>query len=181
MPASVVVGELRRLLQAQLSHEVDTAFVYGSVATGSASAGSDVDSFVITRAAQTPARRAQIGQAVARLQIELGYLPDLAHPVEIFATDACVSALQEATLVDALDLAGRGEELDPATFDSDCLEIARALLHPRLVVTASPNLERLSRIAQHRFMLAAQQHDVSPPDLASRIGLKALRRLDTEE
>lgn len=167
-----VVGTARRLLDGQLGDRTEAAFVYGSIAAGKATAHSDIDLFVITRDVLAATHRTTIQSTARSWQRKLGFQPDHQHPIELFSIDACVEALHAPLLLRALYSAGRGDTLDPGTFDSDCLEVLRAMLNPHLLVRDSPVLASLVTLAHQRFDHASSRHGISHAELAHRIGLK---------
>lgn len=121
-----------RLLRAISPLPVDSAFIYGSVARGTATPRSDIDLLVLLA---SPVDAGLVGQArsdVAQAQVELGYRPDPDFPVETF-TLAQASAAVTAE--------------DP---DEDQAEIIRALTDEQVVLVESAGLTRLTEAARQR-------------------------------
>lgn len=171
-PQTEVIEAVRSLLDSHLGARVEAAFVYGSVVAGTATADSDIDTFVIPRVDLPEQLSSELAAKCTQLQLDLGYRPDREHPVEIFSVRVCVEALHEVLTLRALFTAARGDVLDPMTLNSDCLEILRAMLYPRLVVIDSPILDSLTRIALGRLDRAARANGVDRHELRSRIGVK---------
>ncbi len=149
--ATPVTSAVGALLDELLGDQFEAAFVYGSVARGTAGSQSDIDTFVITRAEIGPERRREIATRAVSLQADLGYQPDLEYPVEIFSVGQCVDLLHDVQTLRVLTAAGGGGELDAMTFNNDCLEVLRALLNRRLVIRDSPVLVSLTALANHRL------------------------------
>lgn len=127
--ADQVVGAVQQMLA--LFDGIEGAFVYGSVAHGTARPGSDVDLFVVTVADLGPEVRARLHSAAEQLQRGLGYRPDPVHVVEVFSTARCVDALTGPLVLRATHMAAAdGRPIDQITLDSDDLEILRALQGP---------------------------------------------------
>lgn len=105
------------------------AFVYGSVARGTATAESDIDVFLLLEAEQPPDRTAALRAAFVDLQRRLGYRPDVEYPVELFTLDQVRTAL-------AVD--------EP---DEDQREIRHALGDTKIVLVGSAELEVLIAMA----------------------------------
>ncbi|MGH3468286.1 MAG: nucleotidyltransferase domain-containing protein [Thermocrispum sp.] len=173
-PPAEITDAIRDLIQRLLGERVEAVFVYGSVAAGAATPHSDIDTFVISRVELPHQAAVEFRAECIRLQVELGYKPDLEYPVEIFSVRGCVDALHEVLTLRALTTAARGEVLDAMTHSSDCLEVLRALLYPRLVVIDSPVLDSLTRLAAGRVDRTARTHGVGPDALRTRIGVKWL-------
>lgn len=152
---------------------VEGAFVYGSVAHGTARPGSDVDLFVVTVTDLRPEARAHLHSAAEGLQRDLGYRPDPVHVVEAFSTARCVDALTGPLVLRATHMAADGRPIDQVTLDSDDLEILRALLDRRLVVRPSPVLDGLTDLAHRQVTAAARRLDVFDRHVLERIGLRS--------
>lgn len=104
---------------------VTAAFIYGSVARGTATAGSDIDVFVLLEHPLAPAAAVSVRTAFVELQLRLGYRPDLEYPVELFTVEAASDALAA---------------LNP---DEDQREVRRALTDTKTVVIAGARLDDL--------------------------------------
>lgn len=120
---------MERSLRPQILAALDglpviAAFVYGSVARGTATADSDIDVFVIVEQELPDDRLSELRQRFADLQRQLGYEPDSTFPVEIFAAAAVRMALVVT---------------EP---DEDQQEIRRALADRKIMIAGS--LEQLS-------------------------------------
>ena len=105
------------------------AFIYGSVARGTATAESDIDLFVLLDAELPPARTAALRAAFVDLQQRLGYRPDTDYPVEMFTLDQVRTALTA---------------VEP---DEDRREIRQALRDRKIVLVGSARLEELITMA----------------------------------
>jgi predicted nucleotidyltransferase len=108
------------------------AFIYGSVARGTATANSDIDVFVLLGTELPPAQIALLRNAFFDLQRRLGYLPDPEYPVELFATDT----VREALTADVPD--------------EDQREVRRALVDTKIVLVRSAQLEEFIAMAGGR-------------------------------
>lgn len=150
---------------------IEGAFVYGSVARGTAGQGSDIDLFVVTVADLAPDVRARFGDAADRLQRELGYRPDPAHLVEVFSTATCARAVTGPLVLRATHQAADGSDIDRITLDSDDLEILRALLDQQLIVRHSPVVDGLTMLARRQVTAAAHRLDVADHHVLAGIGL----------
>jgi hypothetical protein len=139
----VNLDPLRSLLVMHLGDKLVGAFINGSVAAGRAGPSSDIDCFVITQGALSAGQRGQLGVAFAKLQQELGFLPDLDHPIEIFSAEACRELLQSSELDRMLTAAVAGS-LDSHAAESDEVEVLRALLDRRLVLRHAEDLDVLT-------------------------------------
>ncbi|MGH3712925.1 MAG: nucleotidyltransferase domain-containing protein [Micromonosporaceae bacterium] len=149
---------------------VVAAFVYGSVAAGTAKADSDIDCFVLLKARNddTLARRLRAGFIL--LQTRLGFTPDVRYPVELFTPGDCQRALSGPQVARALRQATSGQPVDSHLAETDAVEVLRALLGPRLTVRASRDLDALTRQAQ-RVLASAVGPDA---DAGARMVLEAL-------
>lgn len=168
MIASVteVVESVRTLLAG--FQGIDGAFVYGSVARGTAGPASDVDLFVVTEGAPEWADR--LSGAADTLQRRLGYRPDPSHPVEVFPAAHCADALTGPLVACVLRSAAEGQQVDGELLDSDDLEILRALLDQRVAVRASPLVDGLTALARYQVS-AAGRLDVPIDRVLGVIGL----------
>jgi predicted nucleotidyltransferase len=172
-PAGAVVEAAQRLLDR--FDCIDSAFVYGSVAHGTARPGSDVDLFLITVTEPDADVRTRLHAAAERLQRELGYRPDPAHPVEVFPASGCADALSGPLVLRATHMAAQGREIDRITLDSDDLEIVRALTDRRLNVRPSPVLDSLTDLARRQVGAAARRLEVPEQQVLAGIGLTGAR------
>lgn len=158
-PQTVLLATLAAALRAwDTASLLEAAFVYGSVATGSAGPASDIDLFVITAAPPAPDALVDLKERAASLQSELGYCPDPDYPVEVFAAGECERLLAGPVLGEAFAAAARGP-VAAAVIDADALEVARALTGPGLEVIAAPVADRLRDLA--RAALAAAWEPVA--------------------
>lgn len=169
--ADHVVGAVRHMLAR--FEGIEGAFVYGSVAHGTARPGSDIDLFVVTVADLGPEVRAHLRSAAEGLQRGLGYLPDPVHVVEVFSTARCVDALTGPLVLRATHMAADGRPIDRMTLDSDDLEILRALQDRRLTVRPSPVVDGLTALARRQVTAAARRLDVFDRQVLDRIGLRS--------
>lgn len=167
-----IVGAVHTLLSGHLGDELEAAFIYGSVAAGTAGPRSDLDCFVLTRGELSAGRAERLQTAFADLQRDLGFTPDPIYPIEIFATTLAVAALDEPLLLRALTTAALDDHLDDMTLNSDCVEVLRALLNVRLPIDDSVVLDSLTVLARHRLVNAALRHHVPPAQIAARLGVK---------
>jgi predicted nucleotidyltransferase len=101
------------------------AFIYGSVARGTANAMSDVDVLVIVGAAPPPAQTAELRSTFVELQRSHGYQPDPDYPVELFT----VNEVRAAIATEAPD--------------EDQREVLRALRGPKDILIDSEHLQQL--------------------------------------
>jgi predicted nucleotidyltransferase len=122
--------------------DIEAAFIYGSVATGTAGPGSDIDLFVITARSPAPAALAALRTRSLSMQTGLGFRPDLDYPVEVFTAGACESLLDGQELRAAFAAAVAGP-VSAAVVDADALEVARSLTGPAIDVVAAPVLDTL--------------------------------------
>jgi predicted nucleotidyltransferase len=169
--AERVVGAVRHMLAR--FDGIEGAFVYGSVAHGTARPDSDVDLFVLTDADPGPETRAHLRSVTERLQRDLGYRPDPVHVVEVFSTARCVDALTGPLVLRATHMAADGKPIDRITIDSDDLEILRALRDRRLAVRSSPVVDGLTDLACRQVTAAARRLDVFDRQVLDRIGLRS--------
>jgi predicted nucleotidyltransferase len=172
--ASGAVVEAAQQLLARFEG-IDGAFVYGSVAHGTARPGSDADLFLVSVTELAPVLRDRLRTDVGHLQRALGYSPDPVHPVEIFPAARCVDALTGPLILRATHTAACGTPIDRITLDSDDLEILRALLDRRLPVRASPVLDSLTALAKRQVTAAARRLDVPAGRVLTGIGLATAR------
>ncbi len=168
--ADRIVEAARRMLAR--FHGIEGAFVYGSVAHGTARRGSDVDLFVVTVTELGPQVRTHLRSAAEELQRGLGHRPDPVHVVEVFPTARCVDALNGPLVLRATHMAAEGRPIDRTTLDSDDLEILRALLDRRLTVRPSPVLDSLTDLARRRVTAAARRLDVFDRQVLQGVGLR---------
>jgi Nucleotidyltransferase domain len=98
---------------------VAAAFIYGSVAHGTATPDSDIDVFVVLEHDLPDHQVAELRSRFHDVQLSLGYTPDPQFPVEIFS----VAAIRNALAV-----------VEP---DEDQQEIRRALMGKRIMLTGS--------------------------------------------
>lgn len=166
---SRVVEAVRHLLDGV--DGIEGAFVYGSVARGTAHRGSDIDLFVVTVAALAPPARTCLHSAAEQLQRVLGYRPDPVHVVEIFPAARCADALTGPLVLRATHMAAGGRAVDRITLDSDDLEILRALQDQRLVARSSPVVDGLTALARHQVTTAAHRLGASDQQVLAGIGL----------
>src|SRR5258708_20631937 len=89
----VNTASINSFLEEQLGDELAATFIYGSVASGRAHPGSDIDCFVITVRELTSDHRGRTAMRFAELQRNLGFTPDPDYPVEIFSIPPCDSLL----------------------------------------------------------------------------------------
>ena len=169
--ADHVVGAVQQMLARY--DGIEGAFVYGSVAHGTARPSSDVDLFVVTVADLRPEVRAHLHSAAEQLQRGLGYRPDPVHVVEVFSTARCVDALTGPLVLRATHMAADGRPIDQITLDSDDLEILRALQDRRLVVRPSPVVDGLTALAGRQVTNAARRLDVFDRQVLTGIGLRS--------
>lgn len=157
-----IVAPIRRFCAEDGCDLIAGAFVYGSVAAGSARPGSDIDCFALLTDEVTARQRHQLATGFANLQRRLGYTPDPVYPIELFTAARCRDALSSAIVQSAIRDAFGGGRLDPAVADADDLEVFRALVGIRLRVVDCDDLERLSHLAwglvadlppQHRWQV----------------------------
>jgi nucleotidyltransferase-like protein len=145
------------------------AFVYGSVAAGSAGPSSDIDCFALL-AGEVPAlERAQVAARFAALQRHLGYTPDARYPIELFTTVQCQAALSGATVRDAVNAARGGFSPGALTAESDDLEVFRALVGVRLPVIDCDDLEQLTEQA---WRLVGDADSLAMGGVLSNLGVK---------
>lgn len=165
---------VRQLLQREVGDALEAAFVYGSVAAGTATDSSDLDCFVLLCTEPAGQQDEHLRTAFTGLQRDLGLTPDLRHPVEVFSVAACTRALNGELLLQILNMAGRGDNLDKPTLDTDCLEVLRALLNIRLPVEDSVVLDSLTALAWKQVSSAGASHGIQAAHIASRVGVKQL-------
>ncbi len=142
------IASINSFLEEQFGDELAAAFIYGSVASGRAHPGSDIDFFVITVRELTPGRRHRTAVRFAELQRGLGFTPDPDYPVEIFSVAACESLLAGVVLDAALRNTLLTGAIDPSLIESDDIEVLCALLDRRLVLRRGPVLDQLTSQAQ---------------------------------
>jgi predicted nucleotidyltransferase len=141
---SRVEKEVAGFLHSRLGELLVAAFVYGSVATGRATAASDIDCFVVMRERLTRRSALPLRGGFAELQRRLGYTPDPEYPLELFTVGECYAATAGAAVARALDRYEQTGVVEPAWRDCDELEIVRALTGPRLSLVGEPVLVRLA-------------------------------------
>lgn len=139
--------EVGRFLTDTLGSSLVAAFVYGSVATGTARPGSDLDCFTLTARALPASTRSATGVSFSTLQRTLGYTPDPAYPIELFSARHCWTALRGPVVAEALRQARERGRLDLPLSGADEVEVLRALLGARLTVTSATALDRLTHAA----------------------------------
>lgn len=120
------------------------AFIYGSVATGRAGPGSDIDCFVLLAQPETAEMATQLRSGFAELQSDLGYTPDPEYPIELFTLQQCQEALNSSSVHQAIQQARMHGHVDPVLAASDEAEVLRALLGTRLTVRTCPQLRELT-------------------------------------
>ncbi|MFD0404123.1 nucleotidyltransferase domain-containing protein [Kitasatospora sp. NPDC127116] len=160
--SSELVSQVSRFLE-QHAPGLVAAFVYGSVATGHAGPGSDIDCFVMLDNLPDPGTREQLRVGFGRLQTALGYTPDLNYPIEVFSVEQCLAALSSATTHRALGQACSQAALCEDLAETDAVEVLRAMLGTRLTVRSAPQLDDLTRLAQE-LLAEASGHTVLAPD-----------------
>ena len=101
------------------------AFIYGSVARGTARVGSDIDVFVLLDEPLDFPMIASLRSAFVDLQRRLGYQPDLEYQVELFTIEAA------------------GDALTSRAPDEDQREVRRALTDVKTVIIGSQRLDEL--------------------------------------
>lgn len=116
---------------------VNSAFIYGSVARGTATAHSDLDTFILLNAAASETDLARTRQRFISLQRDLGFTPDDDYPVEIFT----VAQARHAMTAEV-----HGGDIS----EDDVTEVLRALNEPKIVVLDSPDLRQLIELATRR-------------------------------
>lgn len=160
MSRTRVEQEVAGFLHARLRGLLVAAFVYGSVATGRATAASDIDCFVMLRERLTRRSALPLRRGFAELQRRLGYTPDPEYPLELFTVGECYTATAGAAVACALDRYERTGVVEPAWRDCDDLEIVRALTGPRLPLAGEHVLVRLADRARGAVTaaLAARPH-----------------------
>lgn len=114
--------------------------LYGSYAAGTDGPSSDLDCLVVLN------RDRECDLSAARkdyvhLQYRLGFMPDLAHPVETFTLRRCLSLLRAATLHGRLEHACRARA--PLSGDDDAREVFHAFTSPRLALQGLPVIRLL--------------------------------------
>lgn len=139
------------------------AFVYGSVASGDAGPGSDLDCFVMLESPPDAASRERLRTDFGALQTAMGYCPDLDYPIEVFSVDQCRAALVSATVHRALAQACSRTALSEDLAATDVVEVLRALLGSRLTVRSAPQLDDLTQTAQ-QLLAEATGHSARVPD-----------------
>ncbi|MFE6333976.1 nucleotidyltransferase domain-containing protein [Streptomyces sp. NPDC057798] len=145
-------------------------FIYGSIATGRAGPGSDIDCFVLLAESETAETTTRLRSGFAELQSRLGYTPDPDYPIELFTLQQCQEALDSSSVRQAVQQAQARGHVDPELAASDEAEVLRALLGTRLTVRACPQLDELT---DHAKQVVAQQLG-SPGSPAERRALQAL-------
>lgn len=176
-PAGAVVDATRRLLDEV--DGVDGAFVYGSVAHGTARPGSDVDLFLVTVTELAPGERDRLRADAEHLQRTLGYHPDPVHPIEVFPAARCFEALTGPLVLRAIHMAACGTPIDRITLDSDDVEILRALHDWRLTVRPSRVVDSLTTLAHQKITASAHRLEVPTSHLLAGIGLSHNTHTDT--
>ncbi|MGL5864345.1 MAG: nucleotidyltransferase domain-containing protein [Dermatophilaceae bacterium] len=169
--AGHVVGAVQQMLTR--FDGIEGAFVYGSVAHGTARPGSDIDLFVVTVADLGPEVRAHLHSAVEQLQRGLGYRPDPVHVVEVFSAAQCADALAGPLVLRANHLVADGRPIDQIALNSDDLEILRALQDRRLVVRHSPVVDGLTALAGRQVTDAARRLNVFDRQVLTGIGRRS--------
>jgi predicted nucleotidyltransferase len=169
--AEAVIDGARRLLLGV--DGIDAAFVYGSVARGTARPDSDLDLFLVTVADLGQQQQERLRADAESLQRTFGYRPDPAHPVEVFSAVRCVDALTGPLVLRATYMGASGRPIDRVTLDSDDLEILRALLDHRLSVRTSPVLDDLTSLAHRQVDAAAGRAGTLADRVLAAIGLSS--------
>lgn len=166
-----VVEKYRMALAEHRDANLEAAFIYGSVARGTAGPDSDIDALVMTRTTLPPEQLADLRRVLADLQRQLGYQPDADAPVEVFSVERCLCAVRGVLVLRAVYCAAIGREIDTMTLETDDLEILRAMLDARLPVVDSPLLDSLSRLATEHVNAVAADHGVTIQELIARLWL----------
>jgi predicted nucleotidyltransferase len=151
-----VIAEVARFLATHAHQHVTAAFIYGSVATGHARPGSDIDCFLLLTRELEPAPGERLRSGFTLLQQRLGYVPDPRHPVELFTEKRCRAALEGQVVVRAVDQARQNRHVGRELVEADDLEILRALLAPRLPVRGSATLDGLTDTARQTLTAALE-------------------------
>lgn len=136
MPRGTLAALGYAIARALEAEPVAAVFVYGSVAAGTDSVGSDVDTFVLL-SEDVGDRASRIRTEFVHLQRRLGYTPDLDHPVELFSTADATAAL------DAVERAVRERSFDRLPIDGDEREVLHALTDARLPLHGGDDLDCL--------------------------------------
>ena len=164
-----VEQRIAAVLELCLGADAEGAFVYGSVAHGTAGPESDIDTFIVTRDEVPERQEADLLRRLAALQHELGYRPDEEHPAELFSIQACLTALDGPLVLRATDSAARDREIDLLTLEHDHLEILRALVDARLPIVESIVLDGLISFANRQVGNAAARHETSEDVVIRRL------------
>jgi predicted nucleotidyltransferase len=151
-----VIAEVARFLAAHAREHVAAAFIYGSVATGRARSGSDIDCFLLLTREPGPALRERLRSDFTLLQQRLGYAPHPRYPVELFTEKRCRAALEGQLITCAVDQARQNRHAVRELIETDDLEILRALLSPRLPVRGSATLDGLTDTATQTLTAALE-------------------------
>lgn len=175
MSRARVAKEVTGFLHTRLGELLVAAFVYGSVATGRATAASDIDCFVVLRERLTRRSALPLRHDFAELQRRLGYTPDPEYPLELFTIDECHAATAGATVACALDRYEQTGVVEPAWRECDDLEIVRALTGPRLPLAGEHVLVRLADRACGAVTgaLAARPH-LDPVRAATALNIRVV-------
>lgn len=168
---NTVVEKYRMALAEHLDTHLEAAFIYGSVARGTAGPDSDIDALVMTRTELPPEQLAEVRRICASLQRQLGYRPDAHSPVEVFSVEQCLCALRGVLVLRAVYCAAIGRDIDTMTLETDDLEILRAMLDVRMPIVESPLLDSLTRLATDHVGAIAADHGVTVQDLIARLWL----------
>lgn len=146
--ATDVLDRLRGFVAAEIGRDSVAAFVYGSVAARRTVPGSDIDFFVITNNLVPSQRRREISAVFVALQRELGFIPDLHYPIEVFSVTQCLKALYGPAVKAALCRMDTTDRLPANPTGSDEIEILRALLDFRIEILVNSVLFRLTSQAR---------------------------------
>jgi predicted nucleotidyltransferase len=165
-----VAERVRMVLEECLGDNLEAAFVYGSVARGTATMSSDLDTFVITCTELDGAQRKSLRSLSVRLQRQLGYQPDEQYPIEIFSMRQCEQALRGPLVTRAIYSAACGNySIDTMTLEHDDLEVLRALLDTKLLITSSLVLDSLVRLVSQKVTTATARYGTSMEEFVARL------------
>ncbi|MFI1163278.1 nucleotidyltransferase family protein [Streptomyces sp. NPDC020801] len=166
---STVTAAIDQYLHKMCPHAIGV-FIYGSVATGQAGPGSDIDCFVLLAEPETAETTTHLRSGFVELQRHLGYTPDPEYPIEVFTRQQCREALDSRTVRQAIQQARTHGHVDPELAASDEAEVLRALLGTRLTVRTCPQLDELT---DHAKQVVAQHLGI-PGAPAEHTALQAL-------
>lgn len=132
--------------------EILILFIYGSFAKGMQKKESDIDCFLISREALSYGKILELKNTAVACQIELGLVPDVEYPIEIFSIKECWNLLN----IDYFFKWAEAGFLEDESNDS--LEMLRALISKHNIVKNNEIFLSLTMTALNIFNILIEKY-----------------------